>query len=290
MVGPTTTAVFLCMAFGLFALDCWTHRGREAVSLKSAAMWSLFYVAAALLFAVWLNFTWSREASLLFLSGYALEKVLAFDNLFVFAMIFAYFKISPKDRHRALHWGIIGAVAFRLIFVFIGTSLLDGFGFWGELLFAAVIIYTIYIIMQGGEEDPNYDSIWYVKLIRKFYPGASILFITIVVLEVSDVLFAFDSVPAIIAITRDPFLVYSAMIFAILGLRSMYFLIDAAKVMFEYIDEGVIVVLGFIALKLILSAFEVYIPAAWSISIILTILAGAIGVSVYDAKTRGKHA
>ena len=257
MIGfPTITiAVFLAAVVGLLALDFMTHRKHEVVSMKSAVLWSSFYVICAMSFAVFLYVSHGKDAASLFLTGYALEKVLAFDNLFVFAMVFSYFRIPAEKQHAALYWGVAGAIVFRLIFVAIGVSSLELIGPVVELIFAVLILASIYMMMSSGaDEMVNYDKTWYVRLIRKVYPGASIFFIAVVAIEISDIMFSFDSVPAIIAVTRDPLLIYSAMIFAILGLRSMYFIIAALARYFVYMEQAVILVLLFIAAKLIFGA------------------------------------
>lgn len=279
----TTVLVFLILVIGMISFDFYSHRKEVTVSLKSAVLWSLFYVSVSFSFAGYLYLSHGQESASLFLTGYSLEKVLAFDNLFVFSMIFAYFKIPESKQHSALHWGIAGAIVFRLIFVVIGVSSLNAIGPVIELVFAALIILSIYMILKGGDDDNvDYDNAWYTKLVRKAYPKASVFFIAVCVIEISDIMFSFDSVPAIIAITKDPLLIYSSMIFAILGLRSMYFIIASLSRFFVYMDNAVCVVLAFIAGKLILGSLGYHVDPNTSLLIIISILAvGAVSSVIF---------
>ena len=282
-----TILVFLSLVISLISFDFYSHRKEAVVSLKSSVLWSLFYVAVSFAFAGYLYLIHGQESASLFLTGYSLEKVLAFDNLFVFSMIFAYFKIPESKQHSALHWGIAGAIVFRLLFVVIGVSSLNAIGPMVELVFAALIIVSIYMIINGGEDNNvDYDNTWYTKLVRKIYPKASVFFIAVCVIEISDIMFSFDSVPAIIAITKDPLLIYSAMIFAILGLRSMYFIIASLSRFFVYMDNAVVVVLAFIAGKLIASSlFNYHIDPNTSLLIILSILTvGGVSSVMFGGK------
>jgi len=274
----STISVFLGMVSLMLILDFWNHRSGKVVTLTSAVVWSSFYVVCALIFAGYVHTTYGYEASSAFLTGYVLEKVLAFDNLFVFSLIFAYFKIPEEQKHKALYWGILGAIVFRLLFVWLGVSFIDLFGSYVEVFFAVIILYTVYLMYSSNcDDDEDYNNTWYAKAVRKIYPGASTLFLCIVTIEISDVLFSFDSVPAIIAVTKDPLLIYSAMIFAILGLRSMYFIISALQRFFTYMDEAVMVVLCLIAVKLVLSSVDVHIDPLYSLACILLILvSGAV--------------
>jgi tellurite resistance protein TerC len=284
MIGfpPLTVGIFCVTVLALLVLDLSMHRKDKIVSLGSAVSWSLFYVAVALAFAGYLFMEHGSETASLFLTGYALEKVLAFDNLFVFSLIFSYFAISPALQHKALYWGIGGAIVFRLIFVVIGAGSVALIGPMVELVFAALIFFSVYLMLKSGDDDDvDYMDTWYAKAIKKVYPNVSAFVLAIVAIEISDIMFSFDSVPAIIAVTKDPLLIYSAMIFAILGLRSMYFIIAALSRFFVYMDTAVIVVLIFIGMKLTLNAlFGLHIDPIISLGIILTVLAGGAFASV----------
>jgi len=275
----STLIVFIVAIASLIAFDFFSHRKNEVISLKSSVCWSSFYVACAMAFAGYLYVSHGAESASLFLTGYSLEKVLAFDNLFVFSLIFTYFKIPEEKHHSALYWGIGGAIVFRLIFVVIGTSALDSIGPAVEIVFAALILISVVLMLKAGDDDGvNYDDTWYVKSVRKIFPNAGVFFICVCVIEISDILFSFDSVPAIIAVTKDPLLIYSSMIFAILGLRSMYFIISGLDRFFVHMDKAVSVVLVFIAGKLLAGAIiNVHIEPNLSLAVILSILVfGAI--------------
>ncbi|SNS81126.1 tellurite resistance protein TerC [Pseudomonas segetis] len=292
---PLTMAVFVGIAVGALLLDMITHRGDKPISLTKASVWSVFWVAISLAFAGFLYVQHGPEVASLFVTGYALEKVLSVDNLFVFMAIFAWFKVPDGLRHRILYWGIIGAIVFRGIFVAIGTGLL-AFGPWVEIVFAVIVAWTAVMMLRAGgddEEEEDYSKHIAYRFAQKLFPVwpklyghnffvsrkhleteiqkpenagmtlaakgaifATPLFLCLVVVEVSDVLFAFDSVPAVIAVSREPLIVYSAMLFAILGLRTMYFVLEALKRYLVHLEKAVIVLLFFIAVKLGLNATD----------------------------------
>lgn len=298
----------------LLAFDLYSHRGGKEISVKSASIWTVFYIAAALGFAAYINFAYSPQWAQLFLTGYALEKVLAVDNLFAFMIIFGAFGIASKYQHRILYWGILGAIVFRGIFVALGTSFTAIFGPWALLLFAVIIGYTAIKMLTSkddGDDEVDYNNVWYIRWTRKILPVTSStdgnrffikekngagkmawfatpFFICLVAIEMTDIVFAFDSVPAVIAVTREPYLVYSAMIFAILGLRSLYFVLEALRRILTKLETMVIVILAYIALKLAVQAGSellhdyfnigqpVHIDPLWSLGIVLTLLTGGV--------------
>lgn len=281
-----TILIFAVVALGALIYDLSAHKTAAKVSLGSAIRWSILYIALAVGFGGWVWFDHGAHAASLFFTGYALEKVLSVDNLIVFTAIFSYFGIPEENRHRVLHYGIIGAIVFRLIFVAIGTGSLALFGPWAEGVFAVIIGYTAWVMLRKGDDDEVVDhrSRWYVRWVGKVFPisdamspnffvkealtlhppnggldirtvtKATPLFLCLVAVEVSDILFAFDSVPAIIAVTQDPVIVYTAMIFAILGLRSLYFVLEALNRFLVHLEKAVIAVLFFIAFKLLAHA------------------------------------
>lgn len=267
-----TIAIFIAITFGLFVLDLRSHKEAHEVSLKNATMWSVFYIAAALGFAGYLGFQYGSDKASLFITGYTLEKVLSVDNLLVFTAIFTYFGIKPEYHHKLLHYGIIGAIVFRLIFVVIGVGSLNAFGPVVEMIFAILVAYSAWGLWRSfnddADDDIDHESRWYIKWTKKLVPvtgeehngrffiggAATTMFLALITVEVSDIMFAFDSVPAIIAVTRDPLIVYTAMIFAILGLRSLYFVLNALIKHLTHLDKAVCVVLVFIAAKLALHA------------------------------------
>lgn len=292
---PLTMAVFVGLAVGALLIDMVTHRGDKPISLLKASMWSIFWIAISLAFAGFLYIQHGPDVASLFVTGYALEKVLSVDNLFVFMALFTWFKIPDGLRHRVLYWGIIGAIVFRGIFVAIGTGLL-AFGPWVEIVFAVIVAWTAVMMLRAGgddDEEEDYSKHMAYRFAQKLFPVwpklhghnffvtrkalqvelqkpenkgmtlaakgtlfATPLFLCLVVAEVSDILFAFDSVPAVIAVSREPLIVYSAMLFAILGLRTMYFVLEALKRYLVHLEKSVIALLFFIAVKLGLNATD----------------------------------
>ena len=327
-----TAIVFVIFVAAAFAIDFFAHKKDEKISLKQAALWSIFWIVVAAAFGGYLYLAVSSEATSLFFSGYILEKSLSIDNLFVMAAIFSWFKIPEIYRHRVLYFGIIGAVVFRLVFVAIGTSLL-GISPWMEFVFAIMVAYSAVMMMKKDddeEEMEDYSNHLAYRAVYRFFPVfprllghsffvknnevsaqisvedktklqnqisklnakwiATPLFLCLCVIELSDVMFAFDSVPAVIAVSKDPLIVYSAMIFAILGLRTLYFVLEALKDYLAYLEKVVIALLFFIAAKLALNAsahifhhgFE--ISAQASLWVILVVLGIGIFVSLFKAK------
>ncbi|MCD5993255.1 TerC/Alx family metal homeostasis membrane protein [Pseudomonas sp. CDFA 602] len=302
---PLTMAVFIGLAITAMAIDMFSHRGNKPITLAQASAWSIFWVAISLAFAGFLYVQHGSEVATLFVTGYALEKVLSVDNLFVFMALFTWFKIPDGLRHRVLYWGIIGAIVFRGIFVAIGTGLL-ALGPWVEVVFAIIVAWTAIMMLRAGDNDDeeiDYSQHMAYRFAKKLFPVwpklhgsnffvrrsvleeeikkpenagialaakgalfATPLFLCLVVAEISDVLFAFDSVPAIIAVSREPLIVFSAMLFAILGLRTLYFVLEALKRYLVHLEKAVIALLFFIALKLGLNATDHLFHHGYSIS------------------------
>ena len=328
-----TTIVFVCLLVGALFIDLFTHRKDKVISLRSAILWSVFWIVISLLFAVYLFYNYGSEVGSLFITGYALEKVLSIDNLFVMMAIFSWFSIPSKYWHRILYWGIIGAIIFRGIFVIIGTGLLS-LGSYVELIFAFVVGWTALMMLKNDDKDEkieDYSQHLAYRLVKRIFPVwpkiyghnffinkkqvneelakpenkdlvinssakatifATPLLLCLAVIEISDVMFAFDSVPAVIAVSREPLIIYSAMMFAILGLRSMYFVLDALKRYLVHLEKSVMVILFFIALKLFLNATDhlwghgYNISASTSLIIVLTILAlGIIASLLFPSKS-----
>jgi tellurite resistance protein TerC len=321
---PATVAVFAGLAVAALAIDLATHRKDKPVTLLNASLWSIFWVLVSLAFAGYLHLSHGSEIASLFLTGYALEKVLSVDNLFVFMAIFAWFKVPDAYRHRVLYWGIMGAIVFRMIFVGIGTSLL-AFGPWIEIVFALVVAWTAVMMLKSnddGDEEEDYSKHFAYRATHNLFPVwpklhghnffvrrkvledevkkpenkgiqmgkgaffATPLFLCLMVVETSDILFAFDSVPAVIAVSREPLIVYSAMMFAILGLRTMYFVLEALKRYLVHLEKAVVALLFFIAGKLALNATDhlfhhgISIDPNTSLMIVLITLAIGIVASV----------
>ena len=342
-----TVAVFVVLSVGAIAIDLFAHRSDQPMSLKSAALWSVFWIAVSLAFGGYLWFHHGSETASLFITGYALEKVLSVDNLFVMMAIFAWFKVPEGYRHRVLYWGIIGAIVFRMVFVAIGTGLL-ALGPYVELVFAAVVGWTGIIMLRRDEEEEaneDYSEHLAYRWVHRFFPvwprlyghnfflhghelteacrqnpdvrlesagedlkhpeqnhpqpakkGALVatpLFLCLAIIEISDVMFAFDSVPAVIAVSKEPLIVYSAMMFAILGLRPMYFVLEALRGYLVHLEKAVVALLFFIAAKLALSASAHLFQHGYEISpnaslaVVLAVLALGVAASfVFPEKSK----
>jgi tellurite resistance protein TerC len=322
-----TVAVFVLLSVGAIFIDLFMHRDDKPIPLKSAALWSLFWVAIAFTFAGFLYVHHGAEVASLFVTGYALEKVLSVDNLFVMMAIFSWFAVPDGYRHRVLYWGVIGAIVFRGIFVAIGTGLL-ALGPWVELVFAVIVGWTAVMMLRSGEDDDaieDYSQHLAYRMVKRFFPiwpkltgsafllkqsevdaerekpenagihvgqagkaayYATPLMLCLAVVELSDVMFAFDSVPAVIAVSREPLIVYSAMMFAILGLRTLYFVLEAMKQYLVHLEKAVIVLLFFIAAKLGLNAtahlfhHDYTISSMASLGVVVVVLTVGIVASV----------
>lgn len=322
-----TVIVFIALSVGAIFIDLFMHRNDKPISLMSAALWSVFWVVVAMAFSGFLYIHHGAEVASLFVTGYALEKVLSVDNLFVMMAIFSWFAVPDRYRHRVLYWGVIGAIVFRGIFVAIGTSLLS-LGPYVEVVFAIIVAWTAVMMLKSADDDDeieDYSQHLAYRMVTRFFPVwpklkghafllnqkevdveltkpensdvsigrgkkaalyATPLFLCVAVVELSDVIFAFDSVPAIIAVSREPLIVYSAMMFAILGLRTLYFVLEALKQYLVHLEKAVIVLLFFIAAKLGLNATDhiwhhgYSITATTSLYVVLGILALGIVASV----------
>jgi tellurite resistance protein TerC len=318
-----TVIVFLVLSVGAIAIDMYVHGDDKPIPLKSAALWSIFWIAISMGFAGYLHWHHGAEVASLFVTGYALEKVLSVDNLFVMMAIFSWFSVPDGYRHRVLYWGIMGAIVFRLIFVAIGTSLLM-LGPWVEIVFAAIVAWTAIVMLKsGGDEEgiEDYSQHLAFRSVKKLFPVwpklyghkflmtqkdvdqelalpgnesvqvgrtskakfyATPLLLCLAVIELSDVMFAFDSVPAVIAVSREPLIVFSAMMFAILGLRTLYFVLEALKQYLVHLEKAVVALLFFIAGKLALNASNHLFNHGFSIdattSLVIVLITLSIGI------------
>jgi tellurite resistance protein TerC len=271
------------------------NRGSKVITARVAIRNTLFFVLMAALFAVYLGVAFGAKTALEFVTGYLIEYALSVDNLFVFLVIFTYFAVPAELQHRVLFWGILGALVLRGIFIVAGAALLAKFS-WMIFVFGAFLVYTgIKLLFVGDSEaDPSRNPV--LQLAQRFlrvtprYHGkhffvrenaaltATPLFLTLLVVELTDVVFAVDSIPAIFAVTRDPFLVFSSNIFAILGLRSLYFVLADMMGRFHYLKYGLGLVLSFVGLKMLTSSWW-HLPVVVSLSVIVLLLAGAVAAS-----------
>jgi len=290
--------VFNIFVLGMLAVDLGVfHRKAHAVSIKEAAIWSCVWISLALVFNCGVYYLWGQDKALEFLTGYVIEKSLSVDNLFVFLMVFQYFNTPAEYQHRILFWGIVGALILRALFIATGSALLSNFH-WMIYVFGGFLGVTgIKMLLQGEEKlDPEKNPV--VRLFQRIMPvthsfqgqnffivkdgkrHATLMMVVLIVVETTDVIFAVDSIPAIFAITQDPFIVYTSNVFAILGLRALYFMLAGIMEMFVYLKVGLSFVLCFVGTKMLL--VDVYkIPIGASLAVIggvllLSVLASLI--------------
>ena len=288
---------FNLFVLGMLALDLGIfHRKAHAVSIKEASIWSAVWILLALVFNLGIYFVWGQEKALEFLTGYVIEKSLSVDNLFVFLMIFQYFATPAIYQHRILFWGIVGALVMRAIFIATGAALLENFH-WMIYVFGAFLMVTgIKMLLQGDEKlEPDKNPV--VRLFQRWVPvtneyqgqrffvrregkiHATLLMLVLIVVETTDVIFAVDSIPAIFAITTDPFIVYTSNVFAILGLRALYFMLAGVMQMFVYLKVGLSFVLCFVGAKMLVVDFY-KIPIGISLGVVAGILILSVAVSL----------
>jgi len=289
--------IFGAVVLGLLALDLGVfHRKSHEVKIKEALIWSGVWISLALAFNAFVYFTRGSGPALEFLAGYLIEEALSVDNLFVFLLIFSYFRVPSIVQHKVLFWGILGALLMRALFIVAGISLIEKFH-WIIYVFGAFLIYTgiRMVTEQGKEIHPERNPV--LRLFRRLVPVtetyvedrffvmkgarrfATPLFIVLLMVETTDLIFAVDSIPAILAITRDPFIVYTSNVFAILGLRSLFFALAGLMKLFRYLNYGLCFILVFVGLKMLLAEFF-KIPIVVALGVIIAILGASILVSI----------
>lgn len=301
---------FIVFVLVMLVLDLTVfHKKDEVMKVKTALLWSLFWIGLAVAFNIGIYFVggsmWGEEIgkqkALEFLTGYLIEESLSVDNLFVFIMIFSFFGIEPKYQHRILFWGIIGAIVMRAIFIFAGVAIIEKFA-WVMYIFGAFLIYTgIHMLFEKDEKedfDPNKNIA--VRLFRKIMPVsedkthtrffvrknkvtyATPFFIVLLLIEVSDLIFAIDSIPAVLSVSKDPFIVYTSNIFAILGLRSLYFALSGVMQYFRYLKYALAFILSFIGIKMCVNEFTHSMDYSFHISnfVSLGVIVSALTISI----------
>lgn len=292
------TSMFI-IDLGMFSRKSHEIRFREALS------WTLVWVSLALAFNVWIYFSMGPVKALEFFTGYLIEESLSVDNLFVFIMIFSYFHVPKAYQPKILKWGILGALAMRGVFILVGIGLIERFH-WMVYLFGGILVFTGIKMAFGGDEKIDPEKNLLVRLVRKVVPitkrirsdrffisrkgvrAATPLFLALVVVESSDVIFAVDSIPAVLAVTRDPFIVYTSNVFAIMGLRSLYYLLANVMEMFAYLKLGISFILAFVGAKMLLA--DVYpVPIFFSLGVIVGVLTISIAMSVIIGRGKGRH-
>ena len=273
------------------------NRRSQRVSFRKALAWSGIWIALAAAFAIIELFWHGRTQSLQFVTGYVIELSLSVDNLFVFLVIFRYFKVPGEYQHKVLVWGILGALLMRGVFIAAGVTLIARFA-WITYAFGALLIYSGIKLLRQGDEEIHPEKNPVLRLFRRMFPvtqqfvGAQFftrrdvvcatpLFVVLLLVETSDIFFAVDSIPAVLAITTNAFIVYTSNVFAILGLRSMYFALSGMMGLFHYLHYGLSVVLIFIGLKM-LGSHYVSIPTLWALVIVLLVLSVSVLASMMN--------
>jgi tellurite resistance protein TerC len=269
-------------------------------------MWSGVWIAISLLFNIGVYFLFGRESALQFFTGYLIEKSLSIDNLFVFLLLFSYFKVPAKYQHEVLFWGILGALLMRGLLILLGAALITRFH-WILYIFGLFLVVTgVKMAFQDEKKEVHPERNIVVRFFKKFFPVTAgyheekffvktggkrygtLLLIVLIVIETTDLLFAVDSIPAIFAITQDSFIIYTSNVFAILGLRSLYFALAGIMDLFYYLRHGLSVVLTFIGLKMLLMGY-VNIPIGIALGVVGTVLLIAVAASIIRARIQKKN-
>jgi len=297
-------AAFAAVVLVMLTIDLLVHRGAHVIGFKEAAWWSALWVGLSLVFAVVVTITLGMNAGVEFTTAWLLEKSLSVDNLFVFALIFGYFKVPREYQHRVLFFGVIGALVFRGIFLAAGVAIVTKFTAV-LFVFAAVLLYSAYKLLKGDDDSYDPGKSVAVRLLRKVVPVrdeyagthffvkeagrriATPLLVVVVAIEAADLVFAVDSVPAVLAVSNDPFIIYSSNAFAILGLRALYFLLSGLLEKFHLLSKGLALILAFIGVKLVLQAGHKVIstsipeiPSLASLAVIIIVLTASVVLSL----------
>lgn len=292
---------FNVFVFFMLALDLGVfHRKAHEVSIKEASIWSVIWITLAFIFNGFVYYFFGEHKALEFFTGYLIEKSLSVDNIFVFVLIFGYFQIPSKYQHKVLFWGILGALIMRIIFIFAGVALIQHFH-WTVYIFGAFLIFTGFKMISHKDKKIEPENNPVIKLSRKIFNVSSNLhedkffvkldgkkfitplFLVLILIEVTDLIFAVDSIPAILAISQDHFIVYTSNVFAILGLRSLYFALAHIVHRFIYLSYGLAVILVFVGFKMVMvDIFK--IPTFISLIIIAIILSLSIVLSMLKTK------
>ena len=273
------------------------HRDPRPIDLRRSLQATAGWVALALAFGVVIALTLGTQPAMEFFTGYIVELSLSVDNVFVFAVLLAYFAVPEKAQFPALFWGIIGALFLRALFIFTGIALINRFH-WLIYVFGALLVYTGIKLLKGGDAKVQPDQNPLVRIARKFIPitphfhdghffvrqgkrwAGTPLLLVLIALGTTDLVFAIDSIPAILAITRDPFIVLTSNAFAVLGLRALYFAIAGLIKLFAYLNIGLAIILSFIGVKMLISGY-IHLPIPWTLGFVLLVLAVSILASIY---------
>ncbi|HSL54039.1 MAG TPA: TerC family protein [Pyrinomonadaceae bacterium] len=296
-------STWLWIAFSLFILAMLSldlglfNRKAHTIKYREAWLWSAVWVTLAMIFAGVVFYYQTSERGFEFLTGYIIELSLSVDNLFVFLLIFSYFKVPAKFQHRVLFWGVMGALVMRLTMIFVGAALIDRFH-WIIYIFGAFLVYTGIKMFRQEEIEVNPEQNPLIRLVTRIFPisrhydeekfftrqngklTGTLLLLVLMVVEVTDLVFAVDSIPAIFAVTTNTFIVYTSNVFAILGLRSMYFLLAGVVEKFRYLRFGLAIVLSFIGVKMLIGIVGFHIPIKFSLVFVAVVLVGSVVASL----------
>jgi len=298
---------FHAFIFFMLALDLGVFNRRiHAPTMREAAIWSAVWIALAMGFCGLIFYGEGTQKGLEWMTGYVLEKSLSVDNLFVFVLVFQSFEVDLRHQHRVLFWGVLGALIMRAVMILAGTALLNRFE-WMMYVFGGFLVYTglKMLLVKEKESDPTKN--WLVRTFRRLVPFdekaghehltvvkagrryATPMLLVLLTIELTDLVFAVDSIPAVLAVTRDPFVVYTSNIFAILGLRSLYFLLAKMMDRFHHLKTGLAVVLAFVGVKMCIADW-MHIPVQYSLLVIASVLAGSVVASLAWPAERGEGA
>ncbi len=290
----------------MLALDLFAHRKAHVIGVREAAVWSAVWVAFGVGFGAIVWSVWGAELGQQYFAGYLIEKSLAVDNVFIWAIIFTYFAVPREYQHRVLFLGVLGALVFRGVFIAAGSVLIASFS-WVLYLFAAFLLWTGWRMLRQRNEHIDPEKSKALALFRRWVPMteayhgqkflvrkagvvvATPLLAVLVLVEVTDIIFAVDSIPAIFAVTSEPFLVFTANAFAILGLRAMYFLLADLIHRFVYLKAGLALVLIWVGIKMLLKVDVYYIPTTISLAVITTIITVSVVASLRATRGQGRH-
>jgi tellurite resistance protein TerC len=299
--------VFCLLVIVALVVDLHAHKADEPIPVRSALKWYAFWVSLALAFALYVSISHSWEHGQLFFIAYLLEVSLSMDNLFVFMAIFSAFAVKDEYQYRLLYYGILVAIILRVIFLSIGTALLL-LGKWVLVIFGLFVLWSAWKMWEQSRKDKeeivDYTNHWSVSFARRFFPvypkvennnffaridGAlhcTPLFLCIVVVAIADIMFAIDSVPAVIGVTQEIFLIYTSNIFAVLGLRCLFFVLSEAKRFLVHLEKAVIVILAYIGVKMLIGAFDIlHIPAMTSLAVVgILLTSGVVASLLFPAK------
>jgi len=290
--------LFNVFVIAMLVLDLFVlNKKQKVVSIKEALWWTAFWIGLAVLFNGFIYFKLGKEAAFEFLAGYLIEESLSVDNLFVFLLIFNYFRVPQQYQRKVLFWGIIGALVLRAAFILVGVALIHKIS-WLKIILGGFLVFTGINMLRSkdNEIDPQKNPL--IKLINKIIPVtkhyhgesffvkirniyfATPLFIVVLVVETTDVIFALDSIPAILGITDNAFILYTSNVFALLGLRSLYFALAGIMELFHYIHYGLSIILSFIGVKLVIEYFDIHIATLHSLIFVVTVLGISVLLSI----------